>query len=127
MSDGKCSDNCKSGNYAFAITQFTSCYCSNEAPGSTVSLGECNTPCPGYGYEQCGNQDAGTFGYIQIGNPSSTAVVGGFGAGSQAPSNSQVAASSAVVQSIIQTTTNVIVSTAAVSIPFPSIRILSWR
>lgn len=64
QSDGNCSDDC--GGYAFAITQGNDCWCSDYAPGSTVDLSSCNSPCPGYPYEDCGSS-SGLFGYVALG------------------------------------------------------------
>ncbi|GMM35239.1 Wsc4 protein [Saccharomycopsis crataegensis] len=60
MSHGYCSEHC--GEYAFAIVQGKSCWCSNTQPSTTG--GDCDTECPGYGYEICGG--SGTFGYIVL-------------------------------------------------------------
>ena len=83
MSNGKCHDECS--GYAFAIVQYKSCWCSNYAPGDTTSTGSCNVNCPGYPYEQCGDQSAGLYGYIALG-PSPQGTQGG--AASSAPSPS---------------------------------------
>ncbi|GAB7346018.1 hypothetical protein MBLNU457_4790t2 [Dothideomycetes sp. NU457] len=82
QSNGACHDSCQS--YAYAIVQYQSCWCSNYAPADTVSVGQCNVPCPGYPYENCGNQAQGLFGYIQLNQPSGT-----IGASSSAPSSTQ--------------------------------------
>ncbi|KAI4181176.1 MAG: hypothetical protein L6R41_006776 [Letrouitia leprolyta] len=63
QSNGKCFDTCKA-NYAFAVVQGKSCWCSDYAPADTTSLGSCNSPCPGFPYEQCGSSDF--FGYIPL-------------------------------------------------------------
>lgn len=66
MSNGKCQDNCKSA-YVFAVIQGQDCWCTNFAPENTVSNSECNTPCPGYPAELCGNPDSGLYGYFNLG------------------------------------------------------------
>lgn len=63
QSNGKCFDTCKA-NYAFAVVQGKSCWCSDYAPADTSSLGSCSSPCPGFPYEQCGS--SGFFGYIPL-------------------------------------------------------------
>lgn len=83
MSNGKCHDECS--GYAFAIVQYKNCWCSNYAPGDTTSTGSCNVNCPGYPFEQCGDQSAGLYGYIALG-PSPQGTQGG--AASSAPSPS---------------------------------------
>ncbi|KAF2150694.1 WSC-domain-containing protein [Myriangium duriaei CBS 260.36] len=73
MSNGLCSTTCS--GYAFAIVQYKNCWCSNYAPGDQVDVSSCNQNCPGYPQEQCGNQNAGYFGYVALNNaPSGTAA-----------------------------------------------------
>lgn len=73
QSNGACHDTC-SAEYAFAVVQYQSCWCTNIAPGTTTSVGNCNEDCPGYPAEKCGNSDSGLFGYIALNNsPSGTA------------------------------------------------------
>lgn len=67
---GKCHDSCVQ-QYAFAIVQGSTCWCSNYAPGSTVATTDCNAPCPGYPYEFCGAEDSGLFGYLALNKPPS--------------------------------------------------------
>ncbi|KAL8670456.1 MAG: hypothetical protein Q9168_005016 [Polycauliona sp. 1 TL-2023] len=81
QSAGRCFDSCKA-QYAFAVVQAKSCWCSDYAPADTTSLGSCSSPCPGYPYEQCGSAD--NFGYIAIGK----APAGTIGASSSQPSSS---------------------------------------
>lgn len=72
MSNGRCGDNCR-GSYVFAVLQGTNCYCSNYIPSDQVSTSSCNSPCPGYPSDLCGNPDAGLFAYIALGGtPSGT-------------------------------------------------------
>lgn len=81
MTNGLCHDTCQ--GYAFAITQFTECWCSNEAPADTTGTDSCNKECPGYPSELCGNQQGGLYGYIALGKaPESTAGVVGSNPGS---------------------------------------------
>ncbi len=68
MSNGWCENKCRNANYAVAIVQNHDCWCSNTVPNDTD--GDCNTDCPGYPYEKCGGDSS--YGYIKIGNPSST-------------------------------------------------------
>lgn len=65
QSNGACSQNC--AGYAFAIVQYKSCWCSNYAPADTASTGSCAVACPGYPYENCGNESSGLFGYVALG------------------------------------------------------------
>ena len=87
QSNGRCFDTCKA-NYAFAIVQYQSCWCSNYAPAHTASAGSCNQDCPGYPFEQCGSQSAGLFGYIALNNSPS----GTLGASSASPSSTPTSA-----------------------------------
>lgn len=66
MTNGLCKTTCQA-QYAFAVVQYTTCWCSNYAPADTTSVGSCNAKCPGYGFEQCGDQQAGLFGYVALG------------------------------------------------------------
>lgn len=71
MSNGKCYDTCS--GYAFAIVQDDNCWCSNYVPLNQVSLGNCNSQCPGYPSDSCGNSGSGLYGYIAAGStPSGT-------------------------------------------------------
>lgn len=70
QSNGACTQTCK--GYAFAVVQGKSCWCSNFAPADTTSTTSCNAPCPGFPYDQCGDQSAGLYGYISLGTPSGT-------------------------------------------------------
>ena len=65
QSNGACSQSC--AGYAFAVVQYTSCWCSNYIPAVTTSSGSCAVPCPGYPYENCGNEASGLFGYVALG------------------------------------------------------------
>ena len=93
MSNGRCFDTCKA-NYAFAIVQYQSCWCSNYAPAQTTSTGSCSENCPGYPYENCGSQSGSLFGYIALNkSPSGTLGVSSTSASntltSAPPSSSQ--------------------------------------
>ncbi|KIW02460.1 hypothetical protein, variant 2 [Verruconis gallopava] len=65
MSMGKCHDTCIS-SYAFAILQGENCWCSNYIPQEQTSTSSCNTPCPGYPSDTCGNTSEGLYGYIKL-------------------------------------------------------------
>jgi len=76
QSNGACSTTC-SGEYAFAIVQWQSCWCSNYIPSSQDDVSNCSQNCPGFPSEQCGDEDSGLFGYIQLAkSPSGTAGAG---------------------------------------------------
>lgn len=75
QSNGACRDSCAS-EYAFAVVQWQSCWCTNVAPGDTTSVSDCGEDCPGYPSEKCGNRDSGLYGYIAL-NRSPTSTAGG--------------------------------------------------
>ncbi|KAL0263217.1 hypothetical protein SLS55_002195 [Diplodia seriata] len=56
QSNGHCHDKCVE-DYAFAVVQGKQCWCSNYAPSDQQDTSNCDTTCPGYGYEDCGNSD----------------------------------------------------------------------
>ncbi|KAG7661186.1 uncharacterized protein J8A68_005301 [[Candida] subhashii] len=75
MSNGLCHDNCLGQNFAVAIVSGTDCYCSDDVPGDTVSMTNCNIGCPGYSeQENCAGNNY--YGYIILSNPSSTVSKG---------------------------------------------------
>uniref|UniRef100_A0A093VAM9 Cell wall integrity and stress response component 4 n=1 Tax=Talaromyces marneffei PM1 TaxID=1077442 RepID=A0A093VAM9_TALMA len=67
QSNGACETLCNA-DYAFAVLQGQNCWCSNYIPASTVNVSECDTSCPGYPADLCGNTDKGYFGYIAMSN-----------------------------------------------------------
>lgn len=73
QSNGLCHDFCID-DYAYAITQDNSCWCSNYAPAKSTreDTDKCDTSCPGYPSEYCGGDDL--YGYLSLGNvePSGT-------------------------------------------------------
>ncbi|KAK2748928.1 hypothetical protein FQN57_007211 [Myotisia sp. PD_48] len=87
QSNGACHQTC-SGKYAFAILQGKKCWCSNNAPGNTVSTDKCDDSCPGYPSDKCGNTSDGLYGYIELDKkPSST--IGGASSTSSSVSHTQ--------------------------------------
>jgi hypothetical protein len=50
----KCIALCREENYEFAGVYHGSCYCGHTAPGSTVSMDECDDPCTGDNSKKCG-------------------------------------------------------------------------
>ncbi|RMZ14458.1 hypothetical protein D0860_02088 [Hortaea werneckii] len=107
-SHGSCTSQC--GDYAFAIVQWQDCWCSNYAPANQQSVGDCDQYCPGYKYENCGNEDKGLYGYLPIsGNePSGTA---GSGSSSEASSTS-ASTSTELVSTTSSPSTSTIVSSS---------------
>lgn len=74
QSNGKCNDHCTGlGNFAFAVIQYTNCWCSNYIPAEQEDNSACNVSCPGYPAENCGSKDKGLYIYIKMaGTPSGT-------------------------------------------------------
>ncbi|KAK8161707.1 hypothetical protein IWX90DRAFT_278057 [Phyllosticta citrichinensis] len=73
QSNGHCYNECKE-KFAFAIVQGKNCWCSNYAPSDQEDPTKCDTTCPGYGYENCGNSDDNLYGYIRADTPISGTV-----------------------------------------------------
>lgn len=70
---GFCSTQCQDG-YAFGIVQGKNCWCSNYIPAEQGSISNCNSQCPGFPSDLCGNPEQGMYGYIPLGiAPSGTA------------------------------------------------------
>ncbi|KAB8233136.1 hypothetical protein ETB97_003603 [Aspergillus alliaceus] len=78
QSNGLCTDHCNA-DYAFGILQGKSCWCSNIAPNKATNVGtaKCDTGCPGYPDDSCGDASKGVFAYVQMNlhAPSGTATV----------------------------------------------------
>lgn len=70
MSNGLCRDNCNLQGFAVAVLQGNNCWCSNNVPGNTVDMSNCDTGCPGTANEKCAQN--GYYGYYVFGEPSST-------------------------------------------------------
>ncbi|KAI3403238.2 hypothetical protein KGF56_003973 [Candida oxycetoniae] len=71
MSNGLCKNKCGNSGYAVAILSHFDCFCSNEVPGDTVDMSNCEVGCPGYkDQESCAGN--GYYGYLVIGTPSAT-------------------------------------------------------
>ncbi|KAH9866529.1 hypothetical protein J1614_008219 [Plenodomus biglobosus] len=74
QSNGKCTDHCNGlGTFAFAVIQFTDCWCTNYIPADQEDTSACRVGCPGFPAENCGDKDKGLYIYIQLaGSPSGT-------------------------------------------------------
>ncbi|KAI1004300.1 hypothetical protein K3495_g3913 [Podosphaera aphanis] len=79
QSNGLCTNFCLQ-QYAFAILQDKSCWCSNYIPATTTT--GCTLNCPGYPFEKCGGD--GLYGYIALGK---VAPSGTLGASSEEPTS----------------------------------------
>ena len=117
MSNGRCFDTCKA-NYAFAIVQYQSCWCSNYAPAYTTSTGSCNENCPGYPYEQCGSQSGNLYGYIALSKSPSGTLGASSTSGSTTPTSAPPSSS--------QTVSFQFLSRSFSSFPLPSTQVSSF-
>ncbi|KAK7556906.1 hypothetical protein IWX46DRAFT_636805 [Phyllosticta citricarpa] len=86
QSNGHCYNECKE-KFAFAIVQGKNCWCSNYAPSDQKDAARCDTTCPGYGYESCGNSDENLYGYIRADTPISGTVAASSAAETSAQSS----------------------------------------
>ena len=70
QSNGACFQQCLD-DYAFAVVQGKTCWCSNYIPASQEPIGQCQNNCPGFPSDKCGGNDL--FGYIALSkSPSGT-------------------------------------------------------
>ncbi|KAF1940472.1 hypothetical protein EJ02DRAFT_228658 [Clathrospora elynae] len=74
QSNGNCTGHCnQQGSYAFAVIQYTDCWCSDYIPADQEDISKCQVNCPGFPDEKCGNRDDDLYIYIQMdGKPSGT-------------------------------------------------------
>ncbi|KZL73004.1 ER membrane protein, partial [Colletotrichum tofieldiae] len=108
QTNGLCQDFCRDQNYAFAIVQWQSCWCSNVAPAPSTEAeisDKCNDICPGYDIERCGSRP-NYYGYLALAKtPTSTAGSGGDSTSSQAPPSTTATSSSSRPRTSVQTVT----------------------
>ncbi|KFH43026.1 hypothetical protein ACRE_062370 [Hapsidospora chrysogenum ATCC 11550] len=66
QTNGLCSDFCRD-DYAWAITQAESCWCSNYTPDddTQVDMKKCDITCPAFPDEFCGGR-GGLYGYVEL-------------------------------------------------------------
>ena len=95
------------------MVQYKNCWCSNYVPGDSSSTGDCSVACPGYPYENCGDQSKGLYGYVALGpSPSGTR---GASSPSPSPSQQQVSNTPQPVSTQLLLLTSVIVTTHTAS------------
>lgn len=87
QSHGACSKTCRS-DYAFAVIQGFSCWCSDYIPADTTSTEDCSDTCPGFGTESCGSTSKDLYVYLPLVKPPS---------GTQGAASSTAESSSEVV------------------------------
>ncbi|GJJ79050.1 cell wall integrity and stress response component [Entomortierella parvispora] len=96
MSQGACTNFCKSSGTSYALTlDGSTCRCSNQAPlgSNKVDDSKCDKPCMGYPFEMCGGtSSAGLANVLLIGSstsiPSATTGSGGSSNGNNNVSSS---------------------------------------
>ncbi|KAF4817684.1 Cell wall integrity and stress response component 4 [Colletotrichum tropicale] len=108
QTNGLCSDFCRGKNFAFAIVQYQSCWCSDVAPAASSEADvedKCNDICPGYDTEKCGSRP-NWYGYIQLSKtPTSTAGGDAATTSAAAASTTQTTTTSRKPQTSVQTVT----------------------
>ncbi|KAF9144241.1 hypothetical protein BGX30_013419 [Mortierella sp. GBA39] len=83
MSQGACTNYCRTSGTAYALTMDGStCHCSNSAPmdANKIDDAKCDKPCMGYPFEMCGGSSSRSIANVLL-IGSSTAVPGGAGGG----------------------------------------------
>merc|ERR1712000_707784 len=78
--------------YAFAVVQWQTCWCTDYAPSSSTS--GCTLDCPGWQEEKCGNTDPSLYGYISL--PASVSGTRGPSAATSSSANQNTVTSSAL-------------------------------
>merc|ERR1712093_578404 len=78
--------------YAFAVAQWQTCWCTDYAPSSSTS--GCTLDCPGWQEEKCGNTDPSLYGYISL--PASVSGTRGPSAATSSSANQATVTSSAL-------------------------------
>ncbi|KAJ5653249.1 Carbohydrate-binding WSCsubgroup [Penicillium lividum] len=66
QSNGHCTGLCD--DYAFGVLLDYECWCSNVAPASDTEKkhAECDSECPGYPDDSCGNSTLGVYAYVSV-------------------------------------------------------------
>ncbi|KAJ4315611.1 hypothetical protein N0V94_005866 [Neodidymelliopsis sp. IMI 364377] len=104
------------GTYAFAVIQYTNCWCTNYVPSTTTDITSCQKGCPGYTDEKCGDKDAGLYIYIELsGKPSGTA-------GGSQPSSTPVSSATPVPSSTNSPSTSDAVISSSENTPSSTLR-----
>ncbi|OAQ33622.1 hypothetical protein K457DRAFT_903068 [Linnemannia elongata AG-77] len=83
MSQGACTNYCRTSGTAYALTMDGStCHCSNSAPldSNKIDDAKCDKPCMGYPFEMCGGSSSRSIASVLL-IGSSTAVPGAAGGG----------------------------------------------
>lgn len=82
MSSKTCNNECRSQGKAVFMVNDKTCWCGGSVPASGAKANPemCNTPCPGYGPENCGGKSGNTlfFNFYQATNQDGSPVVNSF-------------------------------------------------
>ncbi|WPH02857.1 Hypothetical protein R9X50_00572500 [Acrodontium crateriforme] len=107
---GSCTEQC--AQYAFAVVQWKSCWCSNYIPADQQDTSNCDQGCPGYSQNQCGNLAEGLYGYVTVTNNPASGTASGSQASSTSTQSSTAASSSSSSYSVQPSSTSSISSAA---------------
>ncbi|KAG0288618.1 hypothetical protein BGZ96_007601 [Linnemannia gamsii] len=101
MSQGACTNYCRTSGTAYALTMDGStCHCSNSAPqdSNKIDDSKCDKPCMGYPFEMCGGSSSRSIASVLLigsstavpgGSPSTANNGGGTATGTTAPAGSE--------------------------------------
>ncbi|CEJ90011.1 hypothetical protein VHEMI05823 [[Torrubiella] hemipterigena] len=91
QTNGLCSDNCGPKGFAYAVTNYRNCWCTNDAPKQSdkISRSSCSQGCPGFPDELCGGSNA--YSWIQLKGPAQSPSITPSPSSSSSPKTSQVA------------------------------------
>ncbi|KAF2126020.1 hypothetical protein P153DRAFT_83414 [Dothidotthia symphoricarpi CBS 119687] len=124
QSNGKCTDYCNGlGTYAFAVIQYTNCWCSNYIPSDQADLSGCQVDCPGFPDDKCGSKDDDLYIYLSLGAKASGTVGGSKSTSttSTTTSTSTTSTSSSAATSSAPAPTSTRIATSAAAItPTPA-------
>merc|ERR1711977_450685 len=88
--------------YAFAVVQWQTCWCTDYAPSSSTS--GCTLDCPGWQEEKCGNTDPSLYGYISL--PASVSGTRGPSAATSSSANQNTASTTTTRRSSTTSSTS---------------------
>ncbi|KAJ5609324.1 Carbohydrate-binding WSC subgroup [Penicillium herquei] len=106
QSNGACEGTCAS--YALGILQGKKCWCSNVAPASDTrkNTSECDSGCPGYPSDSCGNATMGVFAYVAIDDNSVTSTAADTTSSTSTSSSTSSSTESTITSAHIAVTTS---------------------
>ncbi|CEJ90012.1 hypothetical protein VHEMI05823 [[Torrubiella] hemipterigena] len=89
QTNGLCSDNCGPKGFAYAVTNYRNCWCTNDAPKQSdkISRSSCSQGCPGFPDELCGGSNA--YSWIQLKGPAQSPSITPSPSSTSSPSSSR--------------------------------------